>query len=98
LILEPCLFNGVYAWFFHVTDVPQFKQWAAEQWTGNRRKLIDRAGWPVIRLQKGDWPIDPRLLPGSPVASPKLREEGGGRKSYTRFISANPLLFFEPRL
>jgi hypothetical protein len=76
LILEPCLFNGVYAWFFYVTDVPKFKQWAAEQWTGNRRKLIDRAGWPVIRLQKGDWPIDPRLLPGSPVASPELREEG----------------------
>jgi len=45
-------------------------------WRVSWAKLIDRAGWPVIRLQKGDWPIDPRLLPGSPVASPKLREEG----------------------
>jgi hypothetical protein len=77
LIIQPCVSNGAYAWFFfcpaHGKAIEQFTQWVADTWN-IKRKTVDKAGWPVIALQKGDWPFDPRLLPGSPVAVPALTE------------------------
>jgi hypothetical protein len=75
--VRPCVFNGVYVWFFSLAkdqDAEGFRQWVGAEWPINAAALR-KAGWPVLRLQRGDWPIDPRLLPGSPVALPQLEEE-----------------------
>ena len=82
------MFNGRYAWFFFIpaTDAAAeaFKQWATEQWADLRRKLIDRAGWPVLHLPKASWPLDPRMLPGSPVAMRELETDIGQSEKGSR--------------
>jgi hypothetical protein len=70
-----CVFNGVFAWLFELPKQPdaqeQFRAWLVADWF-TKRKVVDSGGWPVICLPKGEWPIDPRLIPGSPLALPQL--------------------------
>lgn len=80
-----CVSNGVYGYFFCVDavtgyykererpgeDMGPFLTWVYGEWRGLklRKKDIDGA---VIRLEKGHWPIHPRLIPGHPRAGSLL--------------------------
>jgi hypothetical protein len=73
-----CVFNSVFAWLFSLpaeADAPEkFKEWIERDWN-IRKRIVRRAGWPVMVLRRGDWPIDPRLIPGSPIAYRSLETE-----------------------
>lgn len=67
--------NGAFVWFFALpaaADVQErFSAWVKGAWY-IKPAAIKRAGWPVMVLPRGEWPIDPRLIPGTPVALPEL--------------------------
>jgi hypothetical protein len=73
LIVEPsddfvCVSNGIYGYFFFcreptIREEGLFMTWMAGEWTPKKRKIDGR----VIRVEKGEWPIHPRLIPGHPL-------------------------------
>ena len=70
-----CVFNGAFAWFFeadHTADRKRFLAWVSEAFTVSPSVRVGRVGWPVVVITTAHWPIDPRLLPGSPVSLPEL--------------------------
>jgi hypothetical protein len=73
-----CVVNSVFAWLFSLpaeADAPEkFKEWIERDWNLHKR-IVRRAGWPVMVLRRGDWPLDPRLIPGTPIAYRSLEGE-----------------------
>ena len=75
-----CVSNGIYGYFFCVDDTDYragneapgenmgpFLTWVYGEWRSLKLRKKDLEG-PVIRLEKGHWPIHPRLIPGHPRA------------------------------
>lgn len=72
-----CVSNGTYGYFFCVDaktqyqrdretpgeDMGPFLTWLYGEWRGLKLRKKDLDG-AVIRLEKGRWPIHPRLIPG----------------------------------
>lgn len=79
--------NTAYAWIFRLPLNPdaadKFRAWIAEAWM-IKPAVVQRGGWPVIVLPRGEWPIDPRLIPGTPVALPELNANIEGREQSPR--------------
>jgi hypothetical protein len=80
-----CVSNGVYGYFFCVDartgyvreretpggDMGPFLTWLYGEWTSLKLRKKDLDG-NVIRLEKGHWPIHPRLIPRHPRAGSLL--------------------------
>jgi len=76
-----CVSNGAYGYFFCVDAVNDyyadrerpgafmgpFLTWVYGEWRNLKLRKKDLDG-TVIRLEKGHWPIHPRLIPGHPRA------------------------------
>ena len=69
--------NGAYAYCFLVSekDREAFLTWMNEEWSSVRKGKA-KAEWPIIHLEKGEWPIHGKLIPGSPIAEKGLHYRG----------------------